>query len=139
DSINNSDLFKYSPYKSLTFDQRQGLLGIMHALLDEGVNTLVVQGGAGTGKSILAIFLFKLLHSEENEINLREFSTEEAELRELLLRLKQIYNKPKMALVVPMTSFRNTLKKAFRNVVGLSADMVISPSELAKETYDIVL
>lgn len=139
ESINNSDLFKYSPYKSLSFDQRQGLLGIMYALLDEEIDTLVVQGGAGTGKSILAIFLFKLLQSEDNDLNFREFSTEEAELRDLLLRLKQLYNKPKMALVVPMTSFRNTLKKAFRNVSGLSADMVISPSELAKQTYDIVL
>ena len=139
ESINNSDLFKYSPYKSLSFDQRQGLLGIMSALLDEKIDTLVVQGGAGTGKSILAIFLFKLLQSEDSDLNFREFSTEEAELRNLLLRLKQLYNKPKMALVVPMTSFRNTLKKAFRNVSGLSADMVISPSELAKQTYDIVL
>jgi DUF2075 family protein/SOS-response transcriptional repressor LexA/predicted GIY-YIG superfamily endonuclease len=139
ESINNSDLFKYSPYKSLSFDQRQGLLGIMYALLDEKIDHLVVQGGAGTGKSILAIFLFKLLQSEDSELNFREFSTEEAELRNLLLRLKQLYKKPKMALVVPMTSFRNTLKKAFRNVSGLSADMVISPSELAKQTYDIVL
>jgi predicted GIY-YIG superfamily endonuclease len=139
ESINNSDLFKYSPYKSLSFDQRQGLLGIMSALLDEKIDNLVVQGGAGTGKSILAIFLFKLLQSEDSDLNFREFSTEEAELRNLLLRLKQLYKKPKMALVVPMTSFRNTLKKAFRNVSGLSADMVISPSELAKQTYDIVL
>lgn len=139
ESINNSDLFKYSPYKSLSFDQRQSLLGIMYGLLDEKIDTLVIQGGAGTGKSVLAIFLFKLLQCEENDFNFREFSTEEAELRDLLLRLKQLYNKPKMALVVPMTSFRNTLKKAFRNVSGLSADMVISPSELAKQTYDIVL
>lgn len=139
ESINNSDLFKYSPYKSLSFDQRQSLLGIMYGLLNKEIDTLVIQGGAGTGKSILAIFLFKLLQCEGTDFNFREFSTEEAELRDLLQRLKQIYNKPKMALVVPMTSFRNTLKKAFRNVSGLSADMVISPSELAKQKYDIVL
>ena len=139
ESINNSDLFKYSPYKSLSYDQRQGLLGIMYALLDEKIDTLVIQGGAGTGKSILAIFLFKLLQSEESDLNFREFSTEEAELRDVLLHLRRLYNKPKMALVVPMTSFRNTLKKAFRNINGLSAEMVISPSELAKKTYDIVL
>lgn len=139
ESINNSDLFKYSPYKSLSFDQRQGLLGIMHGLLDETVDTLIIEGGAGTGKSILAIFLFKLLQSEETDFNFREFSTEEAELRDLLQRLKQRYNNPKMALVIPMTSFRSTIKKAFRNISGLNADMVISPSELAKQRYDIVL
>ncbi len=137
--IDNSDLFKYSPYKSLSFDQRQGLLGIMYALLDDQVNNLVVQGGAGTGKSVLAIFLFKLMHSDGSDVNFREFSDEEGELCDLLKRLKQHYKKPKMALVVPMTSFRNTLKKAFRHIAGLSADMVISPSELAKKKYDIIV
>lgn len=137
--INNSDLFKYSPYKSLSFDQRQGLLGIMYALLDDQVKSLVIQGGAGTGKSILATFLFKLLQSDANDLNFREFSSEEEELRVLLQQLKQHFGRPKMALVVPMSSFRQTLKKAFRHIAGLSADMVISPSELAAQSYDIVL
>lgn len=44
-----------------------------------------------------------------------------------------------MALVVPMTSFRTTLKKAFRHVSGLNPGMVIGPAELAKQQYDIVL
>lgn len=139
EAIDNSDVFKYSPYKSLSFDQRQGLIEIMRALLDPGLKNLVVEGGAGTGKSVLAIFLFKLIHSDETELNLREFSEEERELYDLLAQLKQRYIKPRMALVVPMASFRGTLKKAFRNVVGLHPDMVISPSELTKGRYDIVL
>ena len=136
--IENSDLFKYSPFKSLSFDQRQGLLGIMYALLDNQVRNLVIEGGAGTGKSILAIFLFKLLLCDD-DLNLREFSTEENELRGLLQQFKQRYQNPRMALVVPMTSFRATLKKAFSQIAGLNAGMVISPSELAKNSYDIVL
>ena len=139
DHLDNSDVFKYSPYKSLSFDQRQGLLTIMHELLNPGVKNIVVEGGAGTGKSVLAIFLFKLLNSEDHQINLREFSDEEAEIHSLLSSLKAVMPKPKMALVVPMTSFRTTLKKAFRHVSGLSPDMVISPSELTKQHYDIVL
>ena len=139
DHLDNSDVFKYSPYKSLSFDQRQGLLTILHELTNPGVQNIVVEGGAGTGKSVLAIFLFKLLHSEANQINLREFSEEEAEIHSLLSSLKALMPKPKMALVVPMTSFRTTLKKAFKHVAGLSSDMVISPSELTKQRYDIVL
>lgn len=139
ESIDNSDLFKYSPYKSLSSDQRQSLLGIMHALLDDQYRNILVQGGAGTGKSILAIFLFKLLNSTEYEFNFKEFSSEEAELRELLKELKTRYPNPKMALVVPMSSFRSTLKKAFSNISGLRGSMVIGPAELAKERYDIVL
>lgn len=139
DHLDNSDVFKYSPYKSLSFDQRQGLLTIMHELLNPGVKNIVVEGGAGTGKSVLAIFLFKLLNSEDHQTSLREFSDEEAEIHSLLSSLKAVMPKPKMALVVPMTSFRTTLKKAFRHVSGLRPDMVISPSELTKQHYDIVL
>lgn len=137
--INNSDLFKYSPYKSLSFDQRQGLLHIMYALLDDSIKSLIVEGGAGTGKSVLAIFLFKLLQSNNDDLNFEEFSEEEREVRQLLQRLKQRFDKPRMALVVPMTSFRKTLKKAFSHISGLSPDMVISPSELARKSYDIVI
>lgn len=139
ESIDNSDVFKYSPYKSLSFDQRQGLIGIMRALLDGAVKNLVVEGGAGTGKSVLAIFLFKLLHSDDTELNLREFSAEETEVFELLTELKRIYPQPRMALVVPMASFRATLKKAFKNIAGLHPNMVIGPAELAQQQYDIVL
>src|SRR5690606_34893484 len=139
ESIDNSDVLKYSPYKSLSFDQRQGLIGIMRALLDGAVKNLVVEGGAGTGKSVLAIFLFKLLHSDDTELNLREFSAEETEVFELLTELKRIYPQPSMALVVPMASFRATLKKAFKNIAGLHPNMVIGPAELAQHRYDIVL
>lgn len=138
--LDNSDLFKYSPYKSLSSDQRQGLLGIMYSLLDDKTKSLIIEGGAGTGKSVLAIFLFKLLQSELDDFSFSGLSTEETEFRELLLKLKTKYGeKPKMALVVPMTSFRTTMKKAFSNVSGLSASMVIGPSELSKLYYDIVL
>lgn len=140
DHLDNSDLFKYSPYKALSADQRQGLLGIMHSLVSDNTRTLVVQGGAGTGKSVLAIFLFKLLQSDNDDFNVREFSSEEAEIKDLLLRLRDKYGqKPRMALVVPMKSFRTTLKKAFANITGLKSTMVIGPSELAKQQYDIVL
>src|SRR5690606_24985470 len=86
-----------------------------------------------------AIFLFKLLHSDDTELNLREFSAEETEVFELLTELKRIYPQPRMALVVPMASFRATLKKAFKNIAGLHPNMVIGPAELAQHRYDIVL
>lgn len=139
ESIDNSDLFKYSPYKSLSSDQRQGLLGIMYALIDEDTKHLIVEGGAGTGKTILAIFLFKLLLGKEDEFDFKEFSSEENELRHLLSQIKSKYPQPKMALVVPMASFRKTLQKAFGNISGLNGKMVISPSELSKQQFDIVI
>ncbi|MDP1757284.1 MAG: DUF2075 domain-containing protein, partial [Pseudohongiella sp.] len=84
--------------------------------------------------------LFKLLQSDSDDFNFREFSSEEAEIKDLLLRLREKYGqKPRMALVVPMASFRATLQKAFANISGLRSKMVIGPAELAKQHYDIVL
>lgn len=123
----------------MSSDQRQSLLGILYALLDNDTKNLVVQGGAGTGKSILAIFLFKLLNSDNVDMNFREFASEEAEVLAVLKDVRALFPNPKMALVVPMSSFRETLKKAFRNISGLSPNMVIGPAELAKQSYDIVV
>ena len=59
--IDNSDLFKYSPYKSLTKEQSEGLYSILDSLAYGTHKNTIVEGGAGTGKTILAIFLFKML------------------------------------------------------------------------------
>ncbi len=139
ESIDNSDVFKYSPYKSLSADQKGSLIAILRSLVTGELKNIVVQGGAGTGKSVLAIFLFKLVHSDLEDLELHEFSEDEAELRQLVLDFKRQFPNPRMALVVPMSSFRNTLKKAFRNVAGLHPRMVISPAELVQQHYDVVL
>jgi len=137
--INNSDLFKYSPYKSLSDEQRRSLLVIIKNLLNGDFKTFIVEGGAGTGKTILAIFLFKLINSNLDDFNFKEFGDDEDEFIQLIKEIKIKYAKPKMALVVPMSSFRNTLKKVFKNIKGLSADMVVGPSELANNKYNIVV
>lgn len=137
--IDNSDLFKYSPYKSLTEEQKNGLYLIIDNLLNDNVHNTIIEGGAGTGKTILAIFLFKLLNSENSDFNFRDFGEDEMELKFKIDKLKLKYPKPKMALVIPMSSLRNTLKKVFKNVKGLRSSMVIGPAELAKSHFDIVI
>lgn len=137
--INNSDLFKYSPYKNLTEEQRVGLLNIIKSLLNNEFKSIIVEGGAGTGKTILAIFLFKLIYTTNEDFNFKKFGEDEAEFIELILTLKRKYPNPKMGLVVPMSSFRNTLKKVFKNIKGLSANMVIGPAEVVKAKFDIIV
>jgi DUF2075 family protein/predicted GIY-YIG superfamily endonuclease len=137
--IDNSDLFKYSPYKSLTEEQKKGLYLVIDNLLNDTIHSTIIEGGAGTGKTILAIFLFKLLNSENTDFNFRDFGEDEMALKYKIDKLKQKYPNPKMALVVPMSSLRNTLKKVFKNVKGLRANMVIGPAELAKSRFDIVI
>ncbi|CAM1353026.1 DNA/RNA helicase domain-containing protein [Tenacibaculum halocynthiae] len=137
--IGNTDLFKYSPYKSLTNEQSQGLLQILNSLVTGKHENTIVEGGAGTGKTILAIFLFKILSSHLEDFSFKEFGTEEKTFIDLVREIKTTLPKPKMALVVPMSSFRTTLKKVFKNIKGLSANMVIGPAEVSKNTYDILV
>ncbi|MCW3071350.1 MAG: hypothetical protein JWO44_1240 [Bacteroidetes bacterium] len=139
DQIDNSDLFKYSPYKTLSAEQKEGLLVIMKNLLNNEYDTTLIQGGAGTGKTILAIFLFKLLNTDLSEFRPTEFKDDGDEFMDLLFRLREKYQTPKMALVIPMSSFRATLKKVFANIKGLNAKMVIGPSEVANQSFDILM
>lgn len=71
--IENSDLFKYSPYKTLTEEQYKITYQIIERLktdLSNGIPRIsIIDGGAGTGKSILGIFLLKLLVDAQNETN----------------------------------------------------------------------
>jgi DUF2075 family protein/predicted GIY-YIG superfamily endonuclease len=139
--INNSDLFKYSPYKNLTKEQIEGLLAIINNLLEDNFRDIIIEGGAGTGKTILATFLFKLLNTDNEDFNFKEFGDEEDIFVSKIKELKQKYPKPKMALVIPMSSFRETLKKVFRNIKGLSSKMVVGPAEITKdkEKFDILV
>jgi len=137
--IDNSDLFKYSPYKSLTLDQHDSILKITSQLSQKEKNTIFVEGGAGTGKTILAVYLMKLLKT-----NIRDYHQDDkdeiysAELANII-KLKDKLPDPKIALVVPMTSLRTTLKKVFQNVKGLNANMVIGPSEVSRNNYDLLI
>ncbi len=137
--IDNSDLFKYSPYKSLTKEQSQGLFQILQSLATGKYDNTIVEGGAGTGKTILAIFLFKMLLSQLEDFSFKEFGAEENTYIDLINQIKKVLPNPKMALVVPMSSFRTTLKKVFKNIKGLSASMVIGPAQVSKEKYDLLV
>ena len=137
--IDNSDLFKYSPYKSLTKEQSKGLFQILHSLATGKYNNTIVEGGAGTGKTVLAIFLFKMLSSQLDDFSFKEFGKEEKNYLNLVNQIKKVLPNPKMALVVPMSSFRTTLKKVFKNIKGLSASMVIGPAQVSKEKYDLLV
>ncbi len=137
EEINNSDLFKYSPYKSLSHDQLESIKSIMKVFVESDSKTIFVEGGAGSGKSILAIYLFKLLYTDISD--LKELDFDDLDFLELLNQFKEKFSNPKVALVVPMASFRNTLKKVFKNIKGLSNKMVIGPAEVANGKFDILI
>ncbi len=112
--LKNTDLFKYSPYKALTSDQFDVADDILKDIRSQFTGAIKVSGSPGTGKSILAVYLIKYL---KDSVDFKHLN---------------------IALVVPMTSFRNTLKKVFRNVKNLSSSMVIGPNDVVKKEYDLL-
>lgn len=142
--IENSDLFKYSPYKSLTNDQYEVVTDILKTLADDVTNhkksTFIVNGGAGTGKTILGVYLAKLLMEvKENNINIEEEIVDE-DIQETL-KIHNSIEKLNIGLVIPMENLRKTLKKVFKDVSGLSPNMVLSPNDVAKSKtrFDLLI
>ncbi|PUZ25619.1 hypothetical protein DCC81_15205 [Chitinophaga parva] len=140
EKIKNAELFKLSPFKTLSADQKAGLITIIRAVLDDKHRTVFIEGGAGTGKSVLAIFFFKLLHTPIKDFSFVDFeAAEQTELRDLVWKLKEKYPEPKAAIVVPVISFRGSLSRVFSKINGLRANMVIGPNDATKKHYDILV
>ncbi len=143
--IANSDLFKYSPYKALTVDQYMIVNDILSDLSDlvykKEKGTFVVEGGAGTGKTILGIYLLKLLvqAKDSSQIEIEEDQVEQ-NLSEIL-KINDAVDALKIGLVIPMENLRSTLKKVFRSIKGLNSNMVLSPHDVGKndEIYDLLI
>lgn len=138
--IDNDDFFKYSPYKSLSLDQKESVQSILKLLSENEKNKIFIDGGAGTGKTVLASYLMKLLSTKIQDFHYDKSDLSYSNELKLAEKVQAKYpNGIKIGLVVPMTPLRSTLKKVFRSVKGLKADMVISPSEVVKNTYDLLI
>ena len=137
--IDNSDLFKYSPYKSLTQDQHIAVDKFLNILLNSNTSTTFVEGSAGTGKTILAVYLIKLLLTK---FDIEDYDDLEGDSLKELELVKHVQSKKgdlEIGLVVPVVSLRKTLQNVFRNVKGLKASMVIGTSDVLKKEYDILI
>ncbi|WKZ31125.1 MAG: DUF2075 domain-containing protein [Candidatus Dojkabacteria bacterium] len=113
--IQNSDLFKYSPYKALSQDQLDVVDKIMSSIKFGERIPHLVSGEPGTGKTIVATYLVKALSMKKWSKDLE------------------------IGLVIPMTSLRKTLKRVFRNIKGLTPGMVIGPNDVVRKKYDILI
>ena len=143
--IVNSNLFKYSPFKALNQDQASAVdevLEIFFKDLEVGRGrSLVVQGDPGTGKTIVAIYIMKLLmdiaKSEPDELLDRDTMFAnffDADYRELLKDFR-------VAMVIPQQSLRKTVQSVFAQTPGLSRSMVLNPFEVGEsaEAFDLLI
>jgi uncharacterized protein len=143
--IENSDLFKLSPFKALSQDQAIAVEDILDGLfedLESGTgSTIVIQGDPGTGKTVIAIYLLKLLvdiaistdaEDLDSDSLFSEFFAEGYRDRLAGLRI---------GIVVPQQSLRTSIKRVFRKTPGLSRTMVLTPFDVgaAELPFDLLI
>lgn len=151
-SIVNSDIYKYSPFISLTNEQEDIMCKIINNILDclEGKNTnetSIVTGLAGTGKTILAInLIYNIVNVDFSNIDTFKESNEIETLSEFdktIYRLRKhiLYNgKIKIGYVVPMKSLRETLNVVFKAINKKNLkNIVIAPGDVTKDNYDVII
>lgn len=140
-SIENNNIFKYSPYKTLTSDQYIIASDIVreysNALLHNEGKTFLVNGGAGTGKTVLGVYLMKLLTAKVAET----IKLDDVEMANSLDFIRTKKKDFKIGLVIPMSNLRTIVKDTFRHTYGLSPNLVLSPIDVANsaEKYDLLI
>ncbi len=139
--IENSELFKYSPYKALNEDQYNSVLDILNALCVKKSSKIFIKGSAGTGKTILATYIIKLLNSDNIDSNIEEYNDDELKEIKYIKEFQKKYPNAKIGLVIAMTSLRESLQNVFKKIPGLKATMVLNPSDTfkIKDKYDLLI
>jgi DUF2075 family protein len=139
EEIENSELFKYSPFKSLNEDQYNSVMQIIETVNTNCNSKIFIKGSAGTGKTILATYLIKLLTTNLKEEFKDELNENEIREIELVKSYQKKYPDLKIGFVVAMSSLRKTLKNVFSKTPGLKNTMVISPTETFNHYYDLLI
>jgi len=143
--IVNSNLFKFSPFKALNGDQAAAVDQILEIFFEDmgsgGGRSLVVQGDPGTGKTIVAIYLMKLL------IDIQKSGPDEAMDQDTLFaeffspEFRALLTDFRAALVIPQQSLRKTVQAVFSKTPGLHKSMVMNPFDVGESElpFDLLI
>jgi DUF2075 family protein len=143
--IVNSDLFKLSPFKALTQDQAGAVNDILEGLFEDLENgrssTIVIQGDPGTGKTIVAIYLMKLLTDIRSHHNEDVVESDSIFAQYFLEGYPELLRDFRVALVVPQQSLRQSIQNVFAKTPGLGKGMVISQFDVgfSETPYDLLI
>lgn len=146
--VENSEIFKFSPYKELTTEQYKVVEELLqlysNAIQSSSRMDVLVNGGAGTGKSLIAIYFINLIANILN--NNYDFSDTDDYLddesffnRAVLIKTIKTFGNDKIGFVVPVPSFKETVKKVFNSIKELKHFHVVSPSEASRGEYDVLI
>ena len=143
--IESLNVYRLSPFKTLNDEQLVAVSLIVEGLFADlatgAPSTSVVQGGPGTGKTIVAIYLIKLLRDiqlathdpgPEDDGRFNEYFA--SGYREILAGAQ-------IGFVVPQQSLRTTVQRVFRQTPGLTGIKVLSPYTVAAsdEHWDLLV
>lgn len=142
EEIENSNLFKLSPFVSLTPTQAsaiEAIVALIRGTSEGRADPVVVQGDPGTGKTIVGIFLAKLLadlgrpldaHLDTDTFVEDELADDGASMTDL-----------RIGFVVPQQSLRETIRGVFRATPALSDVPVLTPFDVAdgEEDFDVLV
>jgi len=124
DAVEQSEAFKFSPFKVLNADQEVALQSIVAAISERltsndpnACTPIVVQGMPGTGKTVLAISLLKVLKDLATSDD-----SDYAHFHGINVRLLE-----------PVTGLRQTIQRALGKTVNLAKSDIIGPNDLGKE------
>lgn len=143
--IENSDLFKFSPFKALNTDQAIAVDGILELLFrdleEHRPGSIVVQGDPGTGKTIVAVYLVKLLMDIGTSRQGEELDEDSLFSEFFTESLRNSLRDFRIGLVIPQQALRKTLERVFSRTPGLSPTMVIDQFDAgkAKEPFDLLI
>lgn len=131
--IENSDLFKLSPFKVLTPEQANAveniLEGLFAALKSGRPSVSAIEGHPGTGKTIVAIYIMELLA----EIRDHEGFPPDSLFADFFIpENKALLNGLRVGLVVPQQSLRESVRQVFKKTTKLSSDQVLDPFRVAR-------
>jgi len=148
--IENDHLFKLSPFKALTPEQALAVEDILRDFLqrapgeDRGI-PIVVQGNPGTGKTVVAIYLMKLLAdiatSEDVELD-ADFDESDDRFAEFFTAANRERLSPlSIGFVVPQQSLRASVSDVFKRTPFLERSMVLDPFAVGEsdQHFDVLV
>lgn len=143
--IENTDLYKLSPFKALTPDQAAAvediLAGLFEDLASQAPSRIVIGGYPGTGKTVVAIYLMKLLNDIKAP-SITEPTDSDSILSEYFVEgYPELLQGFRVGLVVPQQSLRKSIQNVFRKTPGLKTDMVLTPFQVGEsaERFDLLI
>jgi len=143
--IENSDLFKLSPFKALTPDQAIAVEDILEGLFEDlksgEKSTTVIQGEPGTGKTVIAIYMLKLLVDIAATAPAEDLDSDTLFSEFFVEGYQDLLKDVRIGLVVPQQSLRESIKKVFKKTPGLHPAMVMTAFDVgfSDQHFDLLI